>query len=60
LWFFRKPDEEKLKHSEEEDGDPRSKPSLYLKLLSFSLTSSGLRKNHIVAIFTHIVALPPF
>jgi hypothetical protein len=34
-WFFRKPDDEKLKRNEEGDVDLYSEPSLCLSLLSF-------------------------
>jgi hypothetical protein len=55
LWFSRRLDDEKLKHNEEEDGDPCSEPSLCLNLLSFSLVSSSLWENqHVI----HRIAFP--
>jgi len=35
-WFFRKLDDERLKHNEEGNRDLYSKPSLYLGISSFS------------------------
>jgi hypothetical protein len=45
IGFFRKSDDEKLKHNEEEDGDPHSEPSLCLKLLSFFPHIIGLAEE---------------
>ena len=44
-WFFRKPDDEKLKRNEEGDVDLYSEPSLCLSLLSFFPCIIGLAEE---------------
>jgi hypothetical protein len=57
-WFFRKPDDEKLKRNEEGDVDLYSEPSLCLSLLSFFPCIIGLAEEPYF-ITSHLARLYP-
>jgi hypothetical protein len=58
-WFFRKPDDEKLKRNEEGDVDLYSEPSLCLSLLSFFPCIIGLAEEpYFITSHLDAIALP--